>query len=156
MSSRRGPFSAPFFLSLVLPSEAGGEEGVSLPAASAVDNGAVTSARNAGLTTLNTSATNVAPFTTHCDDNTDPAAAGSLTTVGTAFTATFNVTSPLAWGFDEGGYIYRDASTNSVFDGATLGAALKKLEAEWIASGFSLDRAALLGRAASEIARSTD
>ena len=33
--------------------------------------------------------------------------------------------------------------------GAALGAALKVLEGEWIASGFTLDRAALLGRAAS-------
>ena len=32
--------------------------------------------------------------------------------------------------------------------GPKLGAALKKLEGEWIASGFSLDRAALLERAA--------
>jgi hypothetical protein len=75
------------------------------------------------LTTLNSSATNVAPFTTHCADNADPAAAGSLTTPGTAFSATFDVSNPVAWGFDEGGYIYRDGSTNSVFDGNTLGTA---------------------------------
>jgi poly(A) polymerase len=49
-----------------------------------------------------------------------------------------------------------DLTALGLSPGATLGAALKKLEAEWIASGFSLDRAALLGRAASEIARSTD
>ncbi|MEC9311262.1 MAG: hypothetical protein VYA97_05855, partial [Pseudomonadota bacterium] len=30
--------------------------------------------------------------------------------------------------------------------GAALGAALKQLESDWIASGFSLDRAALLAR----------
>ena len=33
--------------------------------------------------------------------------------------------------------------------GAALGTALKRLEAEWIASGFTLDRAALLSRAGS-------
>jgi hypothetical protein len=84
------------------------------------NNNGATSARNAGLTTLNASPTNVAPFTTHCADNPDPAAAGSLTTPGTAFSATFDVSNPVAWGFDEGGYIYRDANANSVFDGATV------------------------------------
>ena len=49
-----------------------------------------------------------APFNAHCPDNNDPAAAGSLTTPGTAFNASSTSTNPLAWGFDEGGYIYRD------------------------------------------------
>jgi hypothetical protein len=82
-------------------------------------NGATT-LRNAGVTALNTSATNVPPFTSHCPDNADPTAAGQLTTPGTAFNATFDTTDPVAWGFDEGGYIYRDSSNNPVFDGATL------------------------------------
>ena len=87
------------------------------------NSGGATSARNAGLTSLNTSATNVPPFNAHCSDNTDPTAAGSLTTPGTAFNADFSATNPVAWGFDEGGYIYRDSSGNAVFDPATLGTA---------------------------------
>ena len=88
----------------------------------AYNNNGATSARNAGMTTLNTSATNVPPFNAHCADNNDPTAAGSLTTPGTAFSAEFDTSSPLAWGFDEGGYIYRESSGDSVFDGATVDA----------------------------------
>ncbi len=84
------------------------------------NNNGLTSARNAGLTTVNTSATNVPPFTAHCADNTNPVASGSLTTPGTAFNATFNTANPVAWGFDEGGYIYREASGDSVIDPATV------------------------------------
>ncbi len=85
--------------------------------------GGATSLRNAGMTTLNTSATNTSQFTPHCAHQTDPTAAGSLTTPGTAYNGDFATTNPLAWGFDEGGYIYREASGDAVFDPATLGTA---------------------------------
>jgi hypothetical protein len=49
-----------------------------------------TSARNAGLTTLNTQ-----PIS-------------GLNTPGSIYDATFDTTSPLAWGFDAGGWVYRD------------------------------------------------
>ncbi len=84
-------------------------------------NGTITSLRNAGITLLNTTPTNTAVFNAHCPDNNDPIAAGSLTTPGTAFNADFTVTSPVAWGFDEGGYIYRQSSNDPVIDPATLG-----------------------------------
>ncbi len=67
--------------------------------------GGTTSARNAGLTTLNT--TSIA----------------GLNTPGTEFDATFDTTNPVAWGFDEGGWIYRDSTGNPVYDPATLGSA---------------------------------
>ena len=85
--------------------------------------GGASSLRNAGVTTLNTSATNTSQFTPHCAHQTDPTAAGSLTTPGTAYNGDFATTNPLAWGFDEGGYIYREASGDAVFDPATLGTA---------------------------------
>lgn len=83
-------------------------------------NGA-TSMRNAGISKLNVSATTT--WNAHCADSTNPAEAGSLRTPGTTFSATFNTADPVAWGFDEGGYIYRDSSSSStdpVFDPATL------------------------------------
>lgn len=92
-------------------------------------NGA-TSARNAGITTLNTSPTNTSQFTPHCAHQTDPTAAGSLTTPGTAFNAVFGTTNPLVWGFDEGGYIYRNSSGDAVFDPATLGTATAAISYE--------------------------
>ena len=49
-----------------------------------------------------------------------------------------------------------DLTALGLAPGAALGVALKQLEGEWIASGFALDRAALLGRAASAIARGKD
>lgn len=63
----------------------------------------VTSARNAGLTTLNTSTIS------------------GLATPGSTFDGVFDTTSPVAWGFDEGGWIYRDATGNPIFNPATLG-----------------------------------
>jgi hypothetical protein len=85
-------------------------------------NGA-TSMRNAGISKLNVSATTT--WNAHCPDSTNPAEAGSLRTPGTTFSATFNTADPVAWGFDEGGYIYRDASNSSttadpVLDPASL------------------------------------
>jgi hypothetical protein len=64
--------------------------------------GGTTTARNAGITTLNTSAIS------------------GLNTPGTTFDATFDTTNPVAWGFDEGGWIYRDASGDPTFDATTL------------------------------------
>ena len=65
--------------------------------------GGTTSARNAGITTLNTQA--LTP---------------GLNTPGSFFTATFDTSSPVAWGFDDGGFIYREASSNPVYDPATV------------------------------------
>jgi zinc carboxypeptidase len=82
---------------------------------------AATTLRNAGISKLNTAST--ATWNTHCADNNDPAAPGELTTPGTTFSAEFDTADPVAWGFDEGGYIFRDSSstkTDPVFDGATL------------------------------------
>lgn len=87
------------------------------------NNNGVTSVRNAGMTTLNTASTSGPPWNAHCADNNNPTASGSLTTPGTAFNADFDATEPLAWGFDEGGYIFRDSSGNSVLDPTTLGSA---------------------------------
>ena len=70
-----------------------------------------TTARNAGLSGLNVAAT----------PGPDPAIAGLLTP-GTTFDATFDTTNPVAWGFDAGGWIYRDASSNPVFSTPTLAA----------------------------------
>ncbi|HJZ37410.1 MAG TPA: M14 family zinc carboxypeptidase [Solirubrobacterales bacterium] len=83
-------------------------------------NGA-TGMRNAAISKLNTAATTT--WNAHCPDNTNPAAAGTLTTPGTTFSAEFDTDDPVAWGFDEGGYIFRDSSsttTDPVFDQTTL------------------------------------
>ncbi len=80
-----------------------------------------TSVRNAAISKLNTAST--ATWNLHCPDNTNPTAAGTLTTPGTTFSAEFDTADPVAWGFDEGGYIYRDSSsttTDPVFDETTL------------------------------------
>ncbi|HEX6667797.1 MAG TPA: M14 family zinc carboxypeptidase [Solirubrobacterales bacterium] len=86
-------------------------------------NGA-TSMRNAGMTTVNTSTAEVEnTWIEHCPDQNDPAAAGDLTTPGVTFSAEFNTDNPVAWGFDEGGYIWRNNSnlnTNPVFNPTTL------------------------------------
>jgi hypothetical protein len=85
-------------------------------------SGGASSARNAGVSLLNTAST--ATWNQHCADNLNPAAAGELTTPGTAFSASFNTANPVAWGFDEGGYVYRDvSSTNTapIFDPTSLG-----------------------------------
>ncbi len=65
-------------------------------------NGA-TAARSIGATTLNT--------------NTIP----GLLTPGSTFDASFDTSNPVAWGFDLGGWIYRDSTGNPVFDGTTMG-----------------------------------
>ncbi len=83
---------------------------------------AATSLRNAGLTTLNTVDTST--WLTHCPDDPNPEEEeDELTTPGTTFSAEFDTDDPVAWGFDEGGYIFRDSSstrTDPVLDEATL------------------------------------
>jgi hypothetical protein len=68
-----------------------------------------TAARNAGVTLLNT----VAGSTLN-----EPGRAFS--TPGSIFTATFHTSSPVAWGFDDGGFIYRDSTGNPIYDPATM------------------------------------
>jgi hypothetical protein len=68
-----------------------------------------TAARNAGITMLNTvPATSFSP------------APNTMSTPGSTFTADYETTSPAAWGFDDGGFIYRDSSGNPIYDPATL------------------------------------
>jgi len=64
--------------------------------------GGATSARNAGVTTLNT--------------NTIP----GISTPGSTFDATWNTANPAAWGMDAGGWIYRESNNDPNFDPATL------------------------------------
>jgi hypothetical protein len=64
--------------------------------------GGTSTARNAGVTTVNT------------------ATITGINTPGTTFDATFDTTDPVAWGFDAGGWIYRDGSSNPIYDPATL------------------------------------
>jgi hypothetical protein len=64
--------------------------------------GGVATARNAGITTLNTQSIS------------------GLTTPGTTFDAKFDTANPVAWGFDAGGWVYRDGTSNPVYDPATL------------------------------------
>jgi hypothetical protein len=64
-------------------------------------NGA-TSARNAGITTLNTNTVS------------------GLNTPGATFDATWSTADPVGWGMDAGGWIYRSSSNDPVFDPATL------------------------------------
>ena len=68
----------------------------------ATGSGGATSARSAGMTNANTTSIS------------------GLTTPGSTFQAAIDATHPAAWGFDEGGWIYRSASGDPVFDPATL------------------------------------
>ena len=77
-----------------------------------------TTARNAGFTNLNTTPTNVAPFNDPCPSP-QPS---SLQTPGVLFTGEFDTDNPVAWGFDNGGFIYRQASSSPVYNPATLAA----------------------------------
>ena len=71
--------------------------------------GGTTTARNAGITMLNTvPATSFSP------------APNTMSTPGSNFTATYDTDSPVAWGFDDGGFIYRDSSGNPIYDPSTL------------------------------------
>jgi hypothetical protein len=65
--------------------------------------GGAASLRNAGMTTVNTSAVS------------------GLTTPGSTFDSTWTTSNPVAWGFDAGGWIYRETNGDPVFDPATLG-----------------------------------
>ncbi|HWK27141.1 MAG TPA: M14 family zinc carboxypeptidase [Solirubrobacter sp.] len=67
-----------------------------------INGNGVSAARTIGATTLNT--TTIA----------------GLLTPGATLDATFDTTNPVAWGFDLGGWIYRDSNSNPVFDTATL------------------------------------
>jgi hypothetical protein len=62
----------------------------------------VTAARTIGATTLNTTSIT------------------GILTPGSTFDGSYDATNPVAWGFDLGGWIYRDSSGNPVFDTATL------------------------------------
>ncbi len=62
----------------------------------------ITAARTAGIT------------------NVDTTAIPNLITPGSMFDATFNTTNPVGYGFDRGGWIYRDGSGNPVINPATL------------------------------------
>jgi hypothetical protein len=64
--------------------------------------GGATSARNAGITTLNTTTIS------------------GITTPGSTFDATWNTDDPAGWGMDAGGWIYRESSNDPSFDPATL------------------------------------
>ena len=61
----------------------------------------VNAARTISATTLDTSPSSEYP---------------NLLTPGSTFDATFDTTNPVAWGFDLGGWIYRDSNGNPVFD----------------------------------------
>jgi hypothetical protein len=61
-----------------------------------------TAARTIGATTLNTTSIS------------------GLLTPGSTFDGSYDTTNPVAWGFDLGGWIYRDSSNNPVFDTGTL------------------------------------
>ena len=43
-----------------------------------------------------------------------------LSTPGSFFSATFDTANPVAWGFDNGGFIYRESTGDPVYDPATL------------------------------------
>jgi len=64
--------------------------------------GGATSARNAGITTLNTNTVS------------------GISTPGSTFDATWNTADPAGWGMDAGGWIYRESSNDPNFDPATL------------------------------------
>jgi hypothetical protein len=64
--------------------------------------GGAASARNAGLTTLNTTTIS------------------GISTPGSTFDASWASSDPAGWGFDAGGWIYRESSSDPNFDPATL------------------------------------
>ncbi|HEX3669017.1 MAG TPA: hypothetical protein VHY55_07685 [Acidimicrobiia bacterium] len=64
--------------------------------------GGTTSLRNAGVSTLNTNAIS------------------GISTPGSTHDATWNTANPVAWGFDAGGWIYRETSGDPNFDPTTL------------------------------------
>ncbi len=64
--------------------------------------GGTTSARNAGITLLNT------------------ASISGLSTPGSTFDGIYSTSTPAGWGFDTGGWIYRSASGDPTFNPATM------------------------------------
>ncbi len=64
--------------------------------------GGTTSARNAGITLLNTSSIS------------------GLSTPGSTFDGVFSTATPAGWGFDTGGWIYRSSSGDPTFNPATM------------------------------------
>jgi hypothetical protein len=64
--------------------------------------GGTTSARNAGITLLNT------------------ASISGLSTPGSTFDGVFSTSTPAGWGFDAGGWIYRSSSGDPTFNPATM------------------------------------
>ncbi|HEU4650857.1 MAG TPA: M14 family zinc carboxypeptidase, partial [Croceibacterium sp.] len=84
-------------------------------------NNGATSMRNAGMSRVNTAST--ATWNEHCPSSNDPLAPGTLLSPGTAYNADFDTRNPVAWGFDAGGYIWRESSSTNadvVLDPATL------------------------------------
>jgi len=65
--------------------------------------GGAASARNAGITTVNTNSIS------------------GLTTPGSTFDATWNTANPVGFGFDAGGWIYRETNGDPAYDPSTLG-----------------------------------
>jgi hypothetical protein len=92
----------------------------------------ITSARNAGLTALNTNSIS------------------GLTTPGATFDGTYDATNPVAWAFDQGGFIYRDGNGNPVIDPSTLGTgkAVVTYAGDPNHYGYQVNGSALIGRPA--------
>ena len=71
---------------------------------------------------INASGVNAARTISAATLDTSPASEyPNLLTPGSTFDATFDTANPVAWGFDLGGWIYRDSNGNPVFDPATVG-----------------------------------
>jgi hypothetical protein len=72
--------------------------------------GGTTSARNTGITLVNTEALPPGP-----PENPD------VITPGSTYDGTFDTSNPIAWGFDKGGFLYRDQeNNNAIFNPLTL------------------------------------
>jgi hypothetical protein len=80
-----------------------------------------TTARNAGLTTLNTNSVS------------------GLETPGSTFDGVFDTTNPVSWGFDQGGWIYRESSGDPLYDPTTLGTAKSAVSYSTDASNYPSD-----------------
>ena len=72
----------------------------------ATGSSGTTAARSSGMTNVNTTSIS------------------GLLTPGSTFQATFDTRNPVAWGFDEGGWIYRSENGDPVYDPSTLGDAV--------------------------------
>lgn len=74
----------------------------------------LTSARSAGMTNVNSQATNTAPFNDQC-----PISSSSLQTPGANFPVEISTETPVGWGFDNGGSMFRN-NAGLVINPATL------------------------------------